>query len=424
MPGLVKSTNAQLTTFIAGRPKVMLTYLFVVLLTITAAVLRLHQLGYWSFGVDEVITVNTTIGTYQGGLWPARLELVGPSYWLIGAAFHWLGVSEWSARLGPALIGISSIPLLFLVVHRFFNARIALVFITFLTVSHWHINVSQNARYTSSLLLFYALALFFFYRGMERERLLLLLSAGFFLALATIERLFAVMLVPILGVYLIALFMIPNLKRPFRVRWQHIGLLILPGLIAGLVIGRESLLQPSRYLTEFARQAEGPGPLGIFFSFGGYMNLPLIGFGVLSAVYLTLLAHQSARRPAGLYFGLAAMMPLVGIMTLSMIQRADARYVIVAMPGFFMLAALAIDEMYVSVKRPAQLLVLGFGAVLLIEPVLGAHYPHKPCLARLSCSLRLRRSRAATRRSDRQRSIADRRVLPGRTVAKHPEPRD
>ena len=77
------------------------------------------------------------------------------------------GKDEWTARLIPALIGIFTIPVFYFLLKRTFNRCLAWMGSALLAVSTWHLYWSQNARFYISLLLFYTLASFFFFLGVE-----------------------------------------------------------------------------------------------------------------------------------------------------------------------------------------------------------------------------------------------------------------
>ena len=81
----------------------------------------------------------------------------------------WLGVNEWNARLIPALLGVVSLPLLYFPIKKMFNPLVSLVAVLLLAFSPWHLYWSQNARFYVALLLFYTLALFLFYLGLEED---------------------------------------------------------------------------------------------------------------------------------------------------------------------------------------------------------------------------------------------------------------
>jgi len=127
-----------------------------------AILLRFYKLGEWSFWLDELRTVERAQSHVNpeaiiGQWWQPSLSLI-----LTGGTLDLLGTSEWSARLVSAIIGIVSIPALYYPVKRLFGGQAGLVASFLLAISPWHLYWSQNARFYTSLLLLYSLALLAF----------------------------------------------------------------------------------------------------------------------------------------------------------------------------------------------------------------------------------------------------------------------
>ena len=151
--------------------------------TALGGVLRFYKLGEWSFWIDEVITLRQAepldvLDVFQQPAYRA----------LTGSALDLFGVSEWSARMVPALVGVITIPVLYFIARRIFDDRVAMISSFLLAIAPWHIYWSQNARFYTILLLLYTLALFALYIGMEEDRPAYLVIGGRLLFLAARER--------------------------------------------------------------------------------------------------------------------------------------------------------------------------------------------------------------------------------------------
>ena len=146
------------------RPGVQLVALAIIVAI--AAFLRFYKLGAWSFWGDEMLTIIDVPDGFNYALLRRSLMLS-----TILAVIGELGVSEWSARLAPALVGVLSVPVLYYPVRRMLGPAVALLFALLLAVSPWHLYWSQNARYFILLLLFYPLALLFLYFGLHERRI-------------------------------------------------------------------------------------------------------------------------------------------------------------------------------------------------------------------------------------------------------------
>jgi predicted membrane-bound mannosyltransferase len=132
-------------------------YFLLAAITLIAAALRFYKLGEWSFWGDEVFTIGFQEDGFSKSLTTS----------LIHGITGWLGVTEWTARLVPALIGVLSTPIFYFLIKRVFSFPVALFAALLLAVSPWHLYWSQNARFYTLLLLFYSLGLFLFLIGLE-----------------------------------------------------------------------------------------------------------------------------------------------------------------------------------------------------------------------------------------------------------------
>ncbi len=150
-----------------------------------AAFLRFYKLGQWGFWGDEAFTLSGREDGFNYSIFRRSLATD-----LIRFSVGYLGVSEWSARLVPALIGVLTIPLTYIPVRRLFGVATALIAAAMLALSTWHLYWSQNARFYSLLLLFYTLALLVFYMGFEEDRSWLILGSLALFGLAA-QRTFA-----------------------------------------------------------------------------------------------------------------------------------------------------------------------------------------------------------------------------------------
>jgi predicted membrane-bound mannosyltransferase len=111
-------------------------------ITIIAAVLRFFRLGAWSFTGDEIRTM-----VWLQNRVPMKDYGWSITKYLARAAIHWLGPTEFAARLVPATIGILSIPIVFVFVRKYWGKHVALYTSLLLATSPWHVYFSQTARF-------------------------------------------------------------------------------------------------------------------------------------------------------------------------------------------------------------------------------------------------------------------------------------
>ena len=340
-------------------------------ITLLAAVLRFYKLGAWSFWIDEIFTVGHVQAHYSSlesiirNVPPAR-NWMPISLILTGSVLNVLGTSEWSARLAPAIIGVMSIPVLYFPIRRLFSPGVGLVAVLLLAISPWHLYWSQNARFYTSLMLFYTLALIFFFYGIERDRPLYILISIFLLYMAASERLLAVFMMPVVLGYLLFLKILPFEKPPgFRVR--NLLLILLPIIAAG-IIEVLSLINhgTSRFLGDFywfsQFHIDDPLRLLSFISFD--VGVPLMSFALLCGIFLIVKKSRS-----GLLIFVNAVVPVVLLLALNPFVFSKSRYVFITLPSWIALGAVGIREVFHEAKGQGKILALGLLLMLLADSV-------------------------------------------------------
>jgi mannosyltransferase len=340
------------------RPRFPLRTLEIVLLlaiTLLAAALRFYQLGEWSFWADEVFTIGSRQDDFNLSPWRRSLALS-----LIRATTQLLGTDEWNARLVPALIGVLTIPALYLLLRRIVGARAALVSSLLLALSPWHLYWSQNARFYSLLLLFYTLALL------------------------------ALFLVPVIVSYLGLLYLLP-VAKPAGLRWRNLLIFFGPGALV-------SLLVAGRYLRNLEGWMSGGfgssnnSPFWLAAGVAYYVGLPLICMAAAAALYF-LSRGQRVRPPpevgldprppevgldspppevglrAALLFSLGAGMPLLLLMAIAPFHYTANRYVFVTLTSWIVLAAMGVVALWNELpaqRRMAHSQVLALAPLLIL----------------------------------------------------------
>lgn len=349
-------------------------YILLAIISIIAIFFRFYKLGEWSFWIDELFTVRDALDhqydifqMYKVGD-PASFgfELISVTLLLIRLVFNSIGISEWSARLVPALIGVVTIPLLYGLVRKMFDPSIALIAGALLAISNWHLSLSQNARYYPALLLFYTLALGLVYLSLEEENPFYFLYSLVLLGLAALERAHALLFVPVVMVYFLLLitlrFEIPrwlNLRNAiilvmtpvivyvcydaYRVFYAH-DMSIVTVLLSGRFFG-SPVLRPDWVLTGTITNIGSP--VAVLAVVGGYFQL------------------RERSRP-GLFLISGALVPIMIIMALSPFFFTGLHYTLLVLPCWIVLAAIGLKALYTRASTSPGWIGLALGLMLLL----------------------------------------------------------
>ena len=350
-----------------GKP--WMQYVWLLLITLLAAALRFYKLGEWSFWIDEIYTINHALAHFS----TPRLVLdnippvsnwVPVSVILVAQALNLWGVSEWSARLASVMIGVLSIPILFFPTRRIFGKGVAFFAVLFLAVSPWHIFWSQNARFYTSLMLFYMLALFAFYFAMEEDKPIYLIL--FFVAVyfAASERLSALFIFPVILIYL-AMIWILKFGRPKGMNFRNLLLLALPLFIGGAVELYSWIAKgESRFFADFTWffQYRNDDPIRLLGNVSFNIGIPLMVLALFSGLILIMRRYR-----AGLLMTVNAVVPLALLVAANPFIFTKDRYIFMVLFSWVLLTAVAIQELLSHLSGQHQWLAIGVLALLLLD---------------------------------------------------------
>ncbi|HEY0071716.1 MAG TPA: glycosyltransferase family 39 protein, partial [Chloroflexia bacterium] len=129
--------------------------------------LRLYDLGTENYWLDEVIMLRAaegSVGSILAGTRPPVYVLL-THFWIES-----FGTSEASTRLLPALFGLLSILLTYVMGREFFGKRVGLVASLLMSVSAFQIYYSQETRYYSLFTLCALLSFFLMLRALKRAK--------------------------------------------------------------------------------------------------------------------------------------------------------------------------------------------------------------------------------------------------------------
>ena len=324
----------------------------VILMGVAAAV-RFPKLGVWSFWADEVFSVQ---GAQE---FPDALTINPIMYMIVRAFTNIFGISEWSARLGPCIIGILSVPLLYWSTKRIFNAKTGMIACAFLVIHPWHTYWSQNARAYSLAFLFAGLSASLFYLALERDSIGLIISSLFVTSLSIFSYPQSVMLLPALAGYVILLLFLP-VDIPRGLHGKNLLTFFGPFILALFL-----LLSPSvrGYLYSGWGSSEwGRSPLYILFTLVYCLGVPLSVAASIGGLHSLIYMNRS-----GLFLICYAVVPLLLLLIISPFLNVAGYYLFFTVPAYLLLAALCASELMERASTSAKVLSAAVMLIILIS---------------------------------------------------------
>ncbi|MEI8344664.1 MAG: glycosyltransferase family 39 protein [Candidatus Omnitrophota bacterium] len=212
---------------------------------------HLFQLGRGSLASwDEAIYASIARTVFRTGDWLCLrdmgfvwLEKPPLAIWATAGFYHWLGVSEFTARLFSAVCGIALVYLTYFIGRQLINRYVGLIGALTLLSSSYYLRFTRFGMTDIPVVFFMALTLYLFWLGQQRNRFLVL--SGVALGLALMTKGFTVlMILPVCWIYCVWTRRTEILRRPAY--WVGLALalaILLPWLVYQVAYFREQLWQ-------------------------------------------------------------------------------------------------------------------------------------------------------------------------------------
>jgi len=141
----------------------------IALILVTAAALRIYNIGVQSLWFDEAASVRIVRQDFPTMMSSIKDdERIPPlHYWILHAWVRVFGHAEWSVRLPSALAGVGAVWALYFLTKRLFGVGAALVAALLLAVAPYQIQYSQEARSYSLMVLTSLLSCWLFVRLLD-----------------------------------------------------------------------------------------------------------------------------------------------------------------------------------------------------------------------------------------------------------------
>lgn len=203
-------------------------------LTLIGAILRFYNLGYNSLWLDEATTYNIAVKSIPD-IWQVTTagEFNPPLFYWTEHIMLLLGNSEVVLRIIPALLGVLTIPLIYLVGKEFMDRNTGIIAAAAFAFSPFLLFYSQEARAYSMMLFFVTISMVFYLRALKNNDLMNWALFGILSALAFWSHFYALVIIGALIVY--ALYeLLPKIKsslsaaKPLAAACGIFGIICLP----------------------------------------------------------------------------------------------------------------------------------------------------------------------------------------------------
>jgi hypothetical protein len=317
---------------------------FIVMIVVIAiaTAIRLWKLGEWSFWADEIFTVQ------DAQKFPGVFNINPIIYMIIRAVTNTLGLSEYSARLGPCIIGILSVPALYWAAKRIFGARVAMVACLFLVVHPWHVFWSQNVRAYSLAFFFSSLSAGFFYAALERDRIELMFTALIMTILAILSYFHTILLLPALAGYVLLTLFLP-VDFPRGLNGKNLLVFFGPFILASLLLFSPSIR--GYVYSGWGHNELSRSPVYILFTLVYCLGIPIAVAAFMGGIHSIIYLDRG-----GLFLICYAIIPLGALLVLSSFLNVAGYYLFFTTPAYLILAAFCASELVRGAVRRSKIL--------------------------------------------------------------------
>ena len=321
------------------RPEVQRAYLLaIVAATILAAALRLFNLGGFGFFGDEYSTVESAV----------KMKVTEPNwpllFWVSQVVGKTAGVSEWTIRLTPAVLGIACIPLFYWAGRRAFGELPMLLAGLLIATNHWHLFHSQSGRFYTAVFLFSGLAICWLARAVQTGQPMFAVAAAVSVAISAGFHPTGIWPAVAFGMFCLLALAVPSIRG--ELSWKVALAFFVPLALAGVSIFFRAFLRTSTFVA--GTEGWGYTPAHFLMGWARGMELPLLA--VAGCWLLWMLRHERAK---GWFCMIVGVVPLIGIVVVAVIGKpVRPDYVFASVPVWFILAGAGAAQVVAAASVP------------------------------------------------------------------------
>jgi mannosyltransferase len=344
-----------------------------ILLTIAGLFLRSYNLGYNSLWLDEATTFSISSQSFTG-IWQtiAAGEFNPPLFYWIEHVMLLFGNSEAILRFVPAVLGVLTIPVFYLVGKEFLDRNTGLIAAAACTISPFLIYYSQEARAYSMMLFFVGLATFFFLKAMKSGNWIHWALFGVFSALGFWTHFYAIVMIAALVLYALIIW-----APKVRTELNNLKLLVA-GVIVFVILCLPLILVTISLFATRTSSAPTFGLQGLTLVAETFTQIS--GFSALAAILLVILFCVGiiqmwfVNRDKSVFLILTTVFIFAISYILSFKMPMQSRHLICISIVFFLGIACSYKALYVFIRRPAIVYVLIAALCIISTPMLVSYY--------------------------------------------------
>lgn len=285
------------------------TTIYLLLITFVGILLRIYQIGKQSLWLDEVFTMHVSqLSPYE--IWKFTVSSfdVHPPlfYWLEHISISFLGLTPLGLRIFPAVFGILTIPVFYVIGKDLYNENLGLLLSIFIAISPFHIFHSQDARMYTLFLLLFSVSVLFLIKYIKTKKTIFFITSALILA-ATCYVHFLSFVLSSIFIYTILLVLCLENKSLIKNTFTHLCICVIsilpliPTMVTTIFLnpsnpfyidsGRNIVYTGIDMIIRTTTQMSGssiPLSLGLYFLmiYGAYAMLPTVKNSIIPKITL------------------------------------------------------------------------------------------------------------------------------------------
>jgi len=342
-------------------------------LTFVGFILRFYNLGGNSLWLDEATTLMFARKSLAG-IWAsvAAGEFNPPLFYWLEHGMLFFGESEFVLRFLPALFGVLTIPVIYLIGKEFRDQNVGLIAAALLAFSPFHIFYSQEARAYAPMLFFFSLALLFYVRASRSNETRSWVLFGIFSAVIFWMHLYASVSIAVFILHALVTHA-GEIRKDLR-NARNIALSIIVFIVATLPL---LIVTVNLFL---ARTSSAPtfGMQGLdviyqtLLQISGFSDLILVPFLILFLLGVACTWRED--RNGALLLVFMMILPMGGIVILSSRMPMMPRHLAFLLPVYFVGIASSYPALYALVQDKRAVYLVIVAVFLISTPFLATYY--------------------------------------------------